>query len=357
MLLPYVRQMLAAEPFRDRAVCMQIATTVQAPCAFAVCVPVCNEEDLLPTTLAPLDQAFAQADGGEGAAVFVVNDTSDASFALIADWAKRAGRPSLILEVAFDLAIRCAPFARRLALDMGAHIAPAGDLLTTDADTCVAPQWIAANRRLLARQDALVCGTVDLDPADLERLPGRVHECGALERAYGAGLAELWALWTGGAAYPLPVAALGASLAMRAASYRRIGGLPTPSSAEDKALARAARRHGYPVIASQEACVVTSGRTRGRTAGGVSDALRERMTSDNPACDEDLVPVSLLKRRADLWNSLAPLPGREALFLQACSERRLQPNARMRRLDVVREEAIASALLGSLRPGAMDESA
>ena len=280
--------------------------------SFAIAVPVRNEEALLPASLAALDAAMKRVEV-IGAVVFVVNDSHDASSALILDWARNARRHVLVADTLFADEMRFAPFARRLALDLAAMLAPGGNLLTTDADSRVDPAWLAVKLAALkgGSRPGLRC-VVTIDEADLSRLPASVHECGALERAYKACSASLWHLWTGHDGLPAAIPALAASLAISTRCYRALGGLPTPKSGEDKALARLAGEAGMTIVCRDDALVVTSGRTEGRTPGGVSDALSERATSANPLCDDDLVPIALLHRRAELWNGLAPEPDRAA---------------------------------------------
>ncbi len=339
-----IKSLLAAPPFTGRARIDQVRSTVKAPVSFAIAVPVRNEEALLPASLAALDAAMKRVEV-IGAVVFVVNDSHDASSALILDWARNARRHVLVADTLFADEMRFAPFARRLALDLAAMLAPGGNLLTTDADSRVDPAWLAVKLAALREGADLVCGAVTIDEADLSRLPASVHECGALERAYKACSASLWHLWTGHDGLPAAIPALAASLAISTRCYRALGGLPTPKSGEDKALARLAGEAGMTIVCRDDALVVTSGRTEGRTPGGVSDALSERATSANPLCDDDLVPIALLHRRAELWNGLAPEPDRAARFAQALGRDPSLTGPRMRQDQVASELAKAEALL------------
>ena len=341
-----VGRLLEQDIFAHRVTIDRVLSFNLASSAFAVCIPVRDEHALLPTMLTALDCALGDT-REPGTLVFVVNDTLDDSIALLAEWARARRRSALVADVRFHAEIRGAPHARRLALDIGASLAPHGFLMTTDADTRVDPDWVLANLAHLRDGADLVCGTVTLDERDAEQLPALVHECGALESAYRQSLARLWQQWTGGDELPFRVQALGASLAISTSCYTAIGGLPTPVAGEDKALARLAREHGYGVIQSARARVITSGRIDGRASGGVSDALRERMTSGNPACDEALVPVALLRCRARVWNALAGLVDASSMFERRCEEDPQLSHTRMRRLDVARELEFADQLLRS----------
>ena len=339
-----IERLLAQDAFAGRASVRSIFPIAVACGAFAVCIPVCNEQALLPATLASLEQALSR-EAQRGSVVFVVNDTDDGSLTILARWASTLRGSTLIVETHFDAAIRGAPFARRLALDIGACLAPRGAVLTTDADTRVHPDWVAANLRHLRGGADLVCGTIRLDEHDASLLPTSVHECGALEREYEQCLARLWQLWTGGSYGLIGIQALGASLAISTRCYRAIGNLPTPAAGEDKALARLVRERGYMVAHAPDVQVVTSGRIEGRASGGVSDALRERMTSKDPSCDEALVPVAVLKRRAHLWNMLAGSTDPYLSYDRQCREDSQLSTMRMRLSDVVRELRIARRIL------------
>ena len=111
---------------------------------FAVCIPVHEEAEALPATLAALDMAL-RSHPKAGVVVLLVNDTLDSSADIARAWALRTSHACVIVEVSLDRTIRNAPHARRLALEIGAHLCPAGALLTTDADTLVAPDWITTN--------------------------------------------------------------------------------------------------------------------------------------------------------------------------------------------------------------------
>ena len=343
-------KILARGPFtghaRDERV---ISIRWPAGPTFVVCVPLRNEERLLPGTLSGLEQALAQA-GEIGGVLFLVNDTLDRSSSLIARWARSGGHSVIVAEASFDPDWRSAPVARRLALDLGAELVPDGVLCTTDADTVVAPDWLAGNLRRARAGADLVCGTVVLNERELAALPPQVRACGDLEEAYRRSLAALWREWTGGELADLSVQALGASLVITAACYRAVGGLPMPAAGEDKALARLVRAHGFRIDNASEVRVVTSGRTTGRARGGVSDALRERATSRDPACDEELVPVAVLRRRAKLWRGLADLPDAVAAFGLRCQQEAELQCDRMHYRDVARELEVATRLLEGCEP-------
>ena len=61
-----------------------------------------------------------------------------------------------------------------LAMEAAANlVAPDGLILTTDADTLVETDWVAANRREIAAGADAVAGYVMADPTELILLPAR----------------------------------------------------------------------------------------------------------------------------------------------------------------------------------------
>ncbi|MBB3033542.1 glycosyltransferase family 2 protein [Alteriqipengyuania lutimaris] len=292
--------LLASPPFVGKAELMGCRGSLKRGCDFAIAIPVRNEERRLPTTLKAISAAMHGVPF-TGCAVFVLNDTSDSSPELIERWALREGIPFLAVEVSFDRTICNAPHSRRLALDMAVRAAPQGALFTTDADTMVGKGWIDKGLRLLSEGYDLICEDVLLDEAELSALPAQVREVGDAERAYLGLCDRLWRYWTCGRACTLALRPSGASLAMNAASYFRLGGLPTPPVGEDRALCDAMLGAGFTVNAMENFGTRTSARLTGRALGGCGDALAERALSADPECDSRLKPVWLLHDEATLW--------------------------------------------------------
>ena len=70
---------------------------------------------------------------------------------------------------------------------------PQGAILTTDADSRVPPDWVAANRAAFETGVDAVLGRVALDEEG-DALPDALHRRGALESAYEQALVEI-AAW------------------------------------------------------------------------------------------------------------------------------------------------------------------
>jgi hypothetical protein len=313
-----------AGPFRGRLSVRAIQAVIAPASHWCVCIPARNEARLLPSTLAALGEAIDLAPE-PGTVILIANDTADDTAVIFQDWAQTRGMAHVVASVDLADPIRNAAHARRLALDLGACVTPMGVLLTTDADTRVAPGWIERSLAHLTAGAHLVCGRVDVDEHELASLPGPVKLCGDAEAAYFQRSAELWTAWTGESAPTQSVRAMGASLALTSETYCRVGRLPLPAVAEDKALAAAVRAQGLMIMEADDVRVTTSCRLDGRAAGGMSDALRERAQEPDPYCDETLVPLHVLQARAAAWLGLAGTPDRCQVFEHLC-----QTDARLR---------------------------
>ena len=176
-----------------------------------------------------------------------------------------------------------------------------GVILTTDADSQVAPNWIAANLAAFEAGADAVLGRIDLD-GEGELLPAALHRRGELEDAYERLLTELsWLLdplehdpW------PHHATISGASLGITRTAYCRVGRLPRVALGEDKALIALLARQDARIRYSPTIQVITSGRTNGRAPGGVADTLAIRSKEPEAFCDDALEPFRTAFARA-LW--------------------------------------------------------
>jgi len=232
----------------------------------AICVPLHDEARNLPGLFRAI---VAQTEAPDILAL-LCDGCIDGSAALARKLA--ANHPSLDVRIA-EIPKHAFPHAgraRAAALELGlAAIGGDGLLLTTDADTRPAADWVASTRRALRTAD-LVCGRVTRRAAAGD--PWRV----AME-TYLARLHNVRRAIDPVAHDPLPGHPHmgGASLALHAHVYRAVGGLPDLASGEDRALVLAVRRAGFRVRHDPAVRVTTSDRVRGRATGGLADALRD----------------------------------------------------------------------------------
>ena len=254
----------------------------------SVIIPAKDEAANLPTTLAAL-AAQTNAQGQSLAPnsyeiIVLANNCQDATTAVVRRQAQRF--PWLALHVA-EL---CLPGemahvgrARRLLMDEACTRleqagSPAGIIASTDADTRVVPTWLVAIQTEIAAGADAVGGRILTEAEEYDQ----------------PGLQPLQCIQTRDAAYHLLCARLedqldpvptdrwprhhqhfGASLALTAQAYRRVGGLPEVRFLEDEALCQALRRHDLTLRHSPWVQVVTSARRDGRVEVGLSWQLRE----------------------------------------------------------------------------------
>ena len=152
---------------------------------------------------------------------------------------------------------------------------PDGVILTTDADTRPAADWIAQNENEIAKGVDAVGGRILLEPAELAALPAGVRRLFLLDIGYRRALEEMHALFVPAAHDPFPRhhQNFGGSLAITAASYGRAGGMPLRPFREDVALYQAIVHSGGLFRHSEAVRVYTSARVIGRAARGLADAI------------------------------------------------------------------------------------
>ncbi|WP_407521390.1 glycosyltransferase [Methylobacterium oryzisoli] len=266
-----------------------------------IAVPVRNEAE----RIGPCLDAFAGQDGlgtgGLGVVLFLNNCTDDTARVVAA---RAPDLPFRLRVIERDCAGATAGWARREAMEAAAgwleeEGAAGGIILTTDAD-CLAPaDWVARNLAALAAGVEAVAGRIALDPVDAARLPASLHARGRLEGAYEALLVELEACID-----PLPHdpwprhwTTSGATLAVRLAAYRQVGGMPPLAVGEDRAFVSSLLSSDVRVRHDPGVLMVTSGRLDGRAPGGAADTMRLRCKVPESPCDPRLesLPLALVR--------------------------------------------------------------
>ena len=230
-------------------------------------VPARNEERRLPTALAALHMAGADA-------LVVANGCTDGT----AGVAMTGGAAVLVTEAASG----GVGAARRAGMAAARSLAPrAPILLTSDADCRIAPDALPALLRALERADAAM-GRVVPEPAEFACLPAAVRRHGDLEDARDALLAEIGAFAEPRAHDPMPRHGQcpGALMAFHAAAYDAVDGFAALSCAEDRDIARRLVLAGLRVAHPWDAVVFASCRLDGRAAGGMADTIATRARAD-----------------------------------------------------------------------------
>jgi len=250
-----------------------------------VVVPARNEEATLALLITALagqrDLRGTPLDAASYEVILLLNNCTDRTAEIARELQQRYTRLQLhVAEVLFApheahvgrarQALFEVAFARFQFLDR-----PAGLILTTDADSRPAADWIAQNEAEIAAGVDGVGGRILLEPAEQATLPKGVRRLFLLDIGYRRALEELRSLYAPEAHDPFPRhhQHFGASIAVTAAAYAKAGGMPLKRSSEDVALYRAIVESGARFRHSHRVRVYTSGRMIGRAEGGLADAI------------------------------------------------------------------------------------
>jgi cellulose synthase/poly-beta-1,6-N-acetylglucosamine synthase-like glycosyltransferase len=292
---------------------------------FVVAIPVKDEEDRLPACLRALAKQHDRSERPIPPAliriVVFANNCTDHSASLVRSLGERWSLNIRVVEASLPPATAHAGNARRTAMDIAeAWLKESGEcggvILTTDADSQVAPNWIAENLAAFEAGPEAVLGRIALD-GEGKFLPEALHRRGELEDAYERLLTELSWLLDPLEHNPWPHHATisGASLGVTRTAYCRVGGLPRVPLGEDKALIALLSRQDARIRYCPTAHVITSGRTNGRAPGGVADTLAIRSREPDALCDGALEPFRVAFARASWRGRLRRLHGEGRFYL------------------------------------------
>ena len=254
-------------------------------CRATVVLPARNEEHSLAGTLHAL--GAQKNENGQPLApeqyeiILLLNNCEDGSAAVARRWQRE--HP----HIAFHIAERVlAPqeahvgTARRWLMDtawcrLAQQRAPVTAILSTDADTLVAPDWVCANLGAIAAGADAVGGMICLTEEEIEALPPGARQAYRQDRRFERLVAELEDLLDpqSGDPWPRHLQHFGASLACTPQAYARAGGLPVRKTLEDVAFVDALRRVDARLRHETKVVVHTSARLEGRVEVGLSAQL------------------------------------------------------------------------------------
>jgi glycosyltransferase involved in cell wall biosynthesis len=240
--------------------------------------------------------------------IVLANNCCDETAALARAFGRR--HPQLVLHVVdieFSPEKSFVGCARKLLMDeacrrlllLGRHN---GIIASTDGDTCVEPTWLAGILREVDAGADAVGGRIVADPRERLLLHPFAQFIYLRQVAYGFLLAELEHLIDPDPFdhYPRHPNHNGASLAVTAATYDRIGGLPDVLEEEDNALYKAILRSGARFRHSLGVRATTSARLDGRVEHGFSAGLKQfsNLDGNSPSLLVENVSASETRLRA-----------------------------------------------------------
>ncbi|MBB3882382.1 glycosyltransferase [Acetobacter oeni] len=274
-----------------------------------VAIPVRDEAEKIGVCLLAL---AGQMGAAVDHVVLLLNNCTDRTRSVVAGLASSLPFGLTVVERTYPPELAHAGSARREALAVAAEIAgPAGFLFTTDADGCVAPDWLARNLEAFAAGAAAVCGRAVIDPVEARAIPACLHEDDAAEVAYGTLLDQIHDLVDPDPADPWPrhTEHSGASIAVSVAAWKRAGGVPALPLGEDRGFIAALRQVDLPLRHAPDVLVTVSGRTTGRARGGMAETIARRIRCQDEMLDDALEPAVVCLRRAQARVWLKSLMG------------------------------------------------
>jgi hypothetical protein len=273
-----------------------------------IAIPARNEAHRIERCLAAIalqrDRFGAPIPEGGFAVLLLANNCTDDTAAIACRLAQHLPYALSVIEHTLPPESANAGGARRAAMEQAAArlAARAGDgvILTTDADSIVSSTWFADNMRHLQDGADCVAGYIDAEPLEIVGLGSSFLGRGRLEDMYLRQLAEIDARCDPRPHDPWPNhrVSSGASLAVKLAAYRAIGGMPAQALGEDSAFTGLLDRRGFKVCHPLDVTVVTSCRLDGRACGGAADTMRHRRDVPDAECDAEIEPALKALRRA-----------------------------------------------------------
>ena len=253
-------------------------------------IPARDEADRIGSCLTALNRQIQRPD----LVLLLLNNCSDSTEAIARAMTPDLGFRLEVMSRKLPPAQANAGYARHMVMAAAAERAGCeGVLLTTDADATVPVDWVSRCLASLRQGADVVCGRAVIDPQEARLIPAHLHEDDALECRLIALLDDLAWISDPEPHDPRPrhTEASGASLAVRVAAFRQVGGIPAIQAGEDRAFVRALWMMDARVRHDPAIRITVSGRVIGRADGGMADAIRRRMVQQDEYTDEQVEPA------------------------------------------------------------------
>jgi len=261
------------------------SSPIASNCRVSIVVPVRDEAATIRQSLEALANQILPPgiDQHSFEILLLANNCSDDS----ADIIRQFHHDMPMLAVRLD-EIRLAPeranvgYVRRLLMNeayarLRSTRSGSGVIMSTDGDTVVAPDWIAANLSEIERGADAVGGRILFSEPQLETMDAAARALHLVDERYRLLVAEIEALiddlpFDGG---PRHHQHFSASFAITTDAYEKSGGVPNVKFLEDCALYEALERADLRVRHSPDVIVFTSARSIGRSEVGLAFQINQ----------------------------------------------------------------------------------
>ncbi len=263
-----------------------INSSILTECKISVVIPVRNEAEHLAHTLPAFADQKARCGNLLDPRIFeliiLANNCTDDSAAIIKKFQRENPHLQIHLaEISLSMENANVGYVRRLLMNEAFFRLQTkrtnGVILTTDGDTQVAPDWIAANLREIERGADAVGGRILISSDEVERMNVRCRDFYLKDEKYGLLAAEVEALIDDipHDSAPRHHQHFNGSFAVTAEAYKKAGGVPKVRFLEDIAFYEALQRIDAKFRHSPQVKVLTSARHDGRSEVGLSFQLNE----------------------------------------------------------------------------------
>ncbi len=285
---------------------------VKPECLASVVIPVRNEAVCLPATLESLarqvDWRNQPLDPHSYEIIILANNCRDDSAAIVRRWQTKNPALSIhLVEAELPPENANIGYVRRILMNEAAgrlrnNRHKNGIIMTTDGDTRVAPNWVAANLYEIADGAEAVGGRILVNAAELRQMGGKARRFHLLDVGYRLAAAELEARLDVVSHDYLPRhhQHFNGSFAVTTEAFQRAGGVPDVRFLEDVAFYQALLRVDARVRHSPLVRVETSARCTGRTELGLSTQLTEWTIMGGSVHDYFVESAAAIERRVSL---------------------------------------------------------
>lgn len=256
-------------------------------CYITVVVPVQNEAELLANSLESLafqvDLQNRRINPGLFEIFIFANNCTDNSAEIARRFQKVHQLSNVhIIEIELPPAHSNIGFIRRWLMNEAylrliKNNQKGGVILTTDGDTCVAPDWIATNLMEINNGADAVGGRIFIDPEELQQMDDNARRFHLRDTGYRLLAAEMEARldYVSYDYLPRHHQHFNGSFAVTTNAFRRAGGIPKVKFLEDVAFYQALMRVDARFRHSPQVKVTTSARRIGRTEAGLSTQINQ----------------------------------------------------------------------------------